>query len=317
MRDTSRLCIVIPCYNEEASLCRTVQEVDRKLTFLIDNKRITNDSYMLLVDDGSIDSTWDIIAESHALLPERVRGLRFAANRGKETALWAGVADAEKVADMVVCMDADLQFDINAIEDFLDAYYEGYELVYGIKRNRGKESWIKTACAAAFYKLMRFLGAPIAKNHTDYCLMTRNVCNARSEYHETHLIFRGLLKNLGFKQKCIEFDVLDREKGTSHFSLTKLLALSIDAITSFSVAPLRLIALGGSIAFLIGIIMTAYSLLCYFNGSLPPSGYTTITCSMWMLGGIQMLSLGIMGEYMGKLYIEAKRRPRFYISEKF
>lgn len=213
-------------------------------------------------------------------------------------------------------MDSDLQFDINAMEDFIDAYYEGYQLVYGIKRNRGKETWIKTVCAAAFYNLMSFLGSPITKNHTDYSLMTRDVCRALSEYNEAHMIFRGVLKNLGFKQKSIKFSVLDRQEGASHFSIKKLVALTIDAITSFSSAPLRLVAIGGGGVFLTGIIMTTYSIYRYFNGALPPDGYTTLACSLWLLGGIQMLSLGIIGEYIGKLYVEAKRRPRFYISEK-
>lgn len=316
MKECLRLCIVLPCYNEEKLLRKTISEVEKKLVCLIEEGLISQDSYMLLVDDGSRDSTWSIIAECSSLFPGRVRGMRFAANQGKETALWAGCVEAGVEADFVACMDADLQFDINALDDFLKFYYEGCELVYGVKKNRGKEMFLKTIFAALFYKLMSFLGSPIVKNHTDYCLMSKSVCNALSEYRETHMIFRGLLRKVGFRQKSVEFDVLNRKDGESHFSMAKLISLSLDAITSFSVAPLRLIACGGSVVFLCGIIMTAYSVKCYFDGSLPPDGYTTLACSLWLLGGIQMLCMGILGEYMGKIYMESKRRPRFYVSER-
>lgn len=316
MKESLRLCIVLPCYNEEKTLRKTISEVEKKLVSLIREGLISQDSYMLLVDDGSRDSTWSIIEESSSLFLGRVRGMRFAANQGKETALWAGCVEAGEEADFVACMDADLQFDINALDDFLESYYEGYELIYGVKRNRGKEMFLKTIFAAMFYKLMSFFGSPIVKNHTDYCLMSKSVCNALSEYRETHMIFRGLLRKVGFRQKSVEFDVLDRREGESHFSIKKLISLSLDAITSFSVAPLRFIACGGAVVFLCGIIMTAYSVVCYFVGSLPPDGYTTLACSLWMLGGIQLLCMGILGEYMGKLYMESKRRPRFYVSER-
>ena len=309
MKKSASLCIVLPCYNEEQTLRRTIIAVEEKLNQLHEQKQIAKESCMLFVDDGSRDSTWSIIEECSQLMPGKVKGIRFASNRGKEIALWTGCVEAGKRADIVTCMDADLQFDINALDEFLKCYYEGFELIYGVKRNRGKEMFLKPIFAAIFYKLMSFLGSPIVKNHTDYCLMSKSVCNALSEYSETHMIFRGLLRKVGFRQKSIEFDVLDRSEGESHFSIKKLISLSVDAITSFSVAPLRLVACGGMIVFLVGVIMTVYSLVCYFNGSVPPDGYTTLACSLWLLGGVQMLCMGILGEYIGKLYMEAKRRP--------
>lgn len=316
MKETLRLCIVLPCYNEEKMLRRTISEVGKKLDCLIGKEQISPDSYMLFVDDGSRDSTWSIISECSSLFPGRVSGMRFAANQGKETALWTGCVEAGKNAGLIACMDADLQFDINALDEFLKCYYEGYDLIYGVKRNRGKEMFLKTIFAAFFYKLMGFLGSPIVKNHTDYCLMSKSVCNALSEYSERYMIFRGLLRRVGFRQKSVEFDVLDRSEGESHFSIRKLISLSLDAITSFSVVPLRIIACGGAVIFLCGIIMTIYSVVYYFNGSLPPDGYTTLACSLWLLGGIQMLCMGILGEYMGKMYMEAKGRPRCYVAER-
>lgn len=310
-----KLCIVLPCYNEEESLSRTIDEVKKKIRELVFSDIISETSHALFVDDGSTDSTWKMIEDACQLCPEKVRGIRFASNRGKEIALLAGCCEARKTADVIACMDADMQFDINALNDFLKYYHEGYELVYGIKKNRGREPWLKTACSAVFYKIMQCLGSPVCNNHTDYCLMSKNVCNALAEYGETYIIFRGLLKELGFRQKAVFFDVLDREEGRSHFSYRRLIALSINAITGFSIVPLRLIALLGFFVFLFGMILTSYSVVEYVKGT-PPSGYTTLACSMWILGGMGMLCMGIAGEYIGKIYMEVKRRPRFYISER-
>lgn len=310
-----KLCIVLPCYNEEESLVRTINEVKKKIQELIDTDIISGDSHALFVDDGSTDSTWKMIEDACKSCPERVQGIRFASNCGKEIALLAGCCEARKTADVVVCMDADLQFDINALNEFLKYYYEGYELVYGVKRNRGREPWLRKVCSSIFYKTMQLLGSPVCNNHTDYCLMTKNVCNALAGYEETYIIFRGLLKELGFRQKQVFFDVIDRKEGESRFSYRKLLSLSINAITSFSVVPLRMIALSGILIFLVGMLLSFYSVVEYFKGT-PPSGYTTLACSMWILGGMGMLCVGIAGEYIGKIYMEVKRRPRFYISER-
>lgn len=307
------LYIIMPCYNEEAGLVDTVNTVMGKLQQLQDAGKITAGSAMLFSDDGSKDDTWRIIESAHRQYPNRVKAVKLAANRGKEYALWAGVMEARLHADVVVCMDADLQFDIDAIDEFLELNAQGYELVYGIKKTRGAEPLYKRIFSGMFYSLMGRLGSPIEKNHTDYCLMTRQVCDALAEYGETNLIFRGLLKQLGFKQCPCYFEVKDREAGESHFTPIKLLNLSLDAITSFSVAPLRIIVFIGAIVFFIGLAMIIWTVADAFRG-ITPGGYATLVCSLWFLGGLGMMCLGVVGEYLGKLYKEAKKRPRYCIS---
>ena len=309
------LYIVMPCYNEEAGLVNTVDTVLGKLQSLQESGMIARGSAMLFSDDGSKDATWGIIEKAHAAYPAQVKAVKLAANRGKEYALWAGVMQARLHADAVVCMDADLQFDLDAIDEFLSLHAQGYELVYGIKKTRGAEPFYKSVCSRAFYSLMGRLGSPVQKNHTDYCLMSRRVCDALAEYGESNLIFRGLLKQLGFKQCACLFDVKDREAGESHFSPVKLVNLSLDAITSFSVVPLRIIVFLGAIVFLIGITMIVWTIVDACRGT-TPGGYATLACSLWFLGGLGMMCLGVVGEYLGKLYMEAKKRPRYYLSER-
>lgn len=302
----------MPCYNEEAGINTTIDVVAAKMEKLKNAGRIAEGSAMFFVNDGSRDTTWDILKKAHEEKPELVKGITFAGNRGKEYALMAGVIEAGKQADAVVCMDADLQFDIEAINEFLDRYAEGYDLIYGVKRNRGKERFYKTVASRAFYGLMQKLGSPIIPNHTDYCLITSQVCDALAEYGETNIIFRGILRSLGFRQCACEFDVKDREAGESHFSAVKLINLSMDAITSFSVAPLRLIGAVGFCVFCIGLVMIIWTIVDVFRG-ITPGGYATLNCSLWFLGGLGMLCLAVVGEYIGKLYMEAKKRPRYYV----
>lgn len=304
----------MPCFNEEAGIRETIETVSAKITELKSQDLIAEGSAMLFADDGSRDATWDIIMEQHRTNP-LVKAVRLAGNRGKEYALWAGVMEARLYADVIVCMDADLQFDINAITDFLNLHAEGYELVYGIKKNRGKERWYKKFTSHLFYSLMGKLGSPILHNHTDYSLMTKQVCDALAEYGETNVIFRGLLKSLGFRQTHCYFNVLDREHGESHFSVWKLLNLSMDAITSFSVAPLRIIGVLGGMIFCIGVAMIIWTIYDALRG-ITPSGYATLNCSLWFLGGLGMLCLAIVGEYIGKMYMETKKRPRYFISRR-
>lgn len=314
-REAPRLCIVMPCYNEEAGLVNTVNTTLGKLRQLQNEGKIAEGSTMLFSDDGSKDETWHIIVSAHKEYPGIVKAVRLAANRGKEYALWAGIMEARAHADVVVCMDADLQFDIDAIDEFLTLHAQGYELVYGIKKTRGAEPIYKRLFSRVFYSLMGHLGSPIQRNHTDYCLMSRHVCDALAEYGETNIIFRGLVKQLGFKQCPCYFEVKDREAGESHFSPIKLINLSLDAITSFSVAPLRLITFVGGAVFFIGMAMIIWTIADAFRG-ITPSGYATLACSLWLLGGLGMICLGIVGEYLGKLYMEAKKRPRYCIASR-
>lgn len=304
----------MPCYNESAGIRHTVQTVDQKLQDLINANRISRSSCMLLADDGSKDSTWSIIEELHAQYP-KLKASALAGNRGKEYALYAGLMEARALADIVICMDADLQHDINAIDEFLSKRAEGYELLYGLKKSRGREPWIRKITAGLFYKVMGWLGSPILKGHADYSLMTRQVLDALSEYGESNMMFRALLRHTGFRQAPVYFDVLEREQGESKMSMRRLLSLSIDAITSFSVAPLRLIAGMGLCVFLVSLLMIAWVVVDYFRLG-TPNGWATLTSSLWFLGGLGMMSLGIVGEYLGKMYMETKKRPRYFISKR-
>ena len=305
------LYIVMPCYNESAGIETTVSVVSEKLRGLIDAGRIAADSAMLFADDGSKDNTWELIEQLHAQNP-MVKASRLAGNRGKEYALFAGLMEAKEHADIVICMDADLQHDIDAIDTFLDKRAEGYELLYGLKSSRGKEPFIRKITAKFFYWFMGKLGSPVLRGHSDYSLMTKQVLEALSEYSESNMMFRAILRQLGFKQAPVYFEVKERELGESKMSLSKLLALSLDAITSFSVAPLRIIAGIGVFIFLISLLMMAWVIWDYFRLG-TPNGWATLTCSLWFLGGLGMICLSIVGEYIGKMYMETKKRPRYFI----
>lgn len=304
----------MPCYNESAGIRQTVQVVDEKLEVLINAGRVAEDSCMLLADDGSRDNTWAIIEELHGNYP-RLKASALAGNRGKEYALYAGLMEAKELADIIICMDADLQHDINAIDDFLDKRAEDYDLLYGLKRRRGKEPFIRKITAKLFYGVMSMLGSPVLKGHADYSLMTKQVLEALSEYEESNMMFRALLRHTGFRQAPVYFDVLEREQGESKMSFSRLLSLSINAITSFSVAPLRLIAILGLVIFLISLFMVTWVIVDYFRIG-TPNGWATLTCSLWFLGGLGMMSLGVVGEYLGKMYMETKKRPRYFISKR-
>ncbi len=313
-RRPAQLCIVMPCYNEQDCLAETVVQAEAKLRECEGLGLIAPGSFMLFADDGSHDKTWQELSRLHAENP-RVHALRLAANRGKEYALFAGLMEARPLADIVICMDADLQHDINAVNNFLTLYHKGFDLIYGVKLNRGKEPLYKKVAAGAFYKLMNRLGSPIIKDHTDYSLMTRQVLDALSQYGESHIMFRGILRSLGFRQCACPFEVKDRTAGESKFSAGKLVNLSIDAITSFSVAPLRIIGVTGIVIFLISLFMIAWFVvdwICHRT----PAGWATITCSLWFLGGIGMMSMATLGEYLGKMYMETKKRPRYFVSER-
>lgn len=305
------LYIVMPCYNESAVIETTVSVVSEKLRGLISAGRIAADSAMLFADDGSADNTWELIEQLHAQNP-MVKASRLAGNRGKEYALFAGLMEAKEHADIVICMDADLQHDIDAIDTFLDKRAEGYELLYGLKASRGKEPFIRKITAKFFYWFMGKLGSPVLRGHSDYSLMTKQVLEALSEYSECNMMFRAILRQLGFKQAPVYFEVKERELGESKMSLRKLLALSLDAITSFSVAPLRIIAAIGVFIFFISLLMVAWVVYDYFRIG-TPNGWATLTCSLWFIGGLGMICLSIVGEYIGKMYMETKKRPRYFI----
>ena len=308
------LCIVLPCYNEAAGLSNTIDQLNKKLEHLEHGGKVAPGSFVLFADDGSTDNSWAIISEAHKATP-RITGIRLASNRGKENALYAGLMEAGKHADIVISMDADLQHDIDAIDDFLNERSNGYDFVYGVKAERGNEPIMRKVGAKMFYWLMMKLGAPIRNDHSDYCLMSRQVINALSEYGESHMMIRVLLFQLGFKQKSVTFSVKERNAGESKMSFLKLIKLSVDALTSYSATPLRLLALAGILIFCISLCMIAWTIHDYcVLGT--PNGWATIACSIWFIGGIIVISLATLGEYIGKMYIETKRRPRYFIYEK-
>lgn len=311
MKPLETLYIVMPCYNEAAGLTTTIATVSNELQKLISAGRIAADSAMLFCDDGSKDETWSIIEQQHQSNP-MVKGARLAGNRGKEYALFAGLMEAKEHADIVICMDADLQHDIGALPEFLDKRADGYELVYGIKASRGREPWIRKITANLFYWTAGQLGSPLLKGHSDYSLMTRQVLDALEQYGERNLMFRAILKQLGFKQCPIYFDTKQRDIGESKMSARSLIRLSLDALTSFSVTPLRIIGIIGFFIFLASLCMIGWVLYDYFSQG-TPNGWATITCSLWFLGGLIMMSLAVMGEYIGKMYLETKKRPRYFV----
>lgn len=309
-----KLYIVMPCYNEEAGLAESIATVSDRLRIWMGQGLIAPGSAMLFSDDGSGDKTWEIIEKQHAE-NDLVKGIRLAGNRGKEYALFAGLMEARKHADIVICMDADLQHDIDAVPDFLQKRREGYELVYGLKASRGKEPFIRKITAGMFYWVMGKLGSPVLKGHSDYSLMTSQVLDALSEYEECNMMFRAILFQLGFKSCPVYFSVKQRELGESKMSMRKLIGLSLDAITSFSVTPLRIIGAIGGLIFLASLVMIAWVVWDFFTVD-TPSGWATLTCSLWFLGGLFMICLSIVGEYIGKMYLETKKRPRYYVKTK-
>ncbi len=314
MKRPSRLCIVLPCYNEALIIASTVAAVECKLRECEEAGLIQPGSMMLFVDDGSIDMTWSSLTHIHSD-NSRVHAIKFAANRGKEYALYAGLMEARNLADIVICMDADLQHDLDAVNEFLRLYHEGYDLVYGVKLSRGREAFYKKVAAPLFYGIVKRLGSPVIKDHTDYSLMTSQVIEALSEYKENNMMFRAILCSLGFRQCPCYFHVQDRAGGSSKFSARMLIGLSVDAITSFSVVPLRMIGWIGVAVFLVSVVMVLWVVVAFFRGH-TPSGWATITCSLWFLGGLGMIGLAVLGEYLGKMYMETKKRPRYFIEKR-
>ncbi len=310
-----RLAIVVPCYNEEATLEDTIAQLQEKLRECIAKKLIAEDSYLFFMDDGSLDHTWSKLYSAHQQFPETVKTARLAANRGKEFSLWAALMEVRNHCDIAITTDADLQFDIHAINRFVEEYQKGYDVVYGIKENRGKQNMLRNYASLAFYWTMQKLGTPIERNQADYSLLTANALKALSEYEEYHILYRGLMKTIGFKRSSIRFKVLDRVHGESRFTMYSLINLSLDAITSFSVKPLRMIGVLGFLVFLVSLIMISWIVTDYFMGK-TVTGWATLSVSIWLIGGLTMISMSVLGEYIGKTYMESKKRPRYYIQDR-
>lgn len=309
----STLYLVIPCYNEEKVLGETSKRLKIKINELIEKKLITEQSRIMFVNDGSKDKTWDIIEELHK--SDKVySGVKLSRNKGHQNALLAGLMEAKKYADMVISLDADLQDDINVIDKFVEEYYKGNDIVYGVRSKREKDTLFKKMTAEGFYKFMEALGVEIVFNHADYRLMSKRALDALESFQETNLFLRGIVPLIGYNSSIVEYERSERFAGESKYPLKKMLAFAWDGITSFSIKPIRIITSIGMIIFIGSALFMLYSLIMKIVGR-TVIGWTSIVCSIWMIGGIQLLSLGIIGEYIGKVYNEVKRRPKYIIEK--
>lgn len=306
------LYVVIPCYNEEEVLEETTRQLKEKMSHLIKNKKISGDSRVMYVNDGSKDKTWELIQKIHK--GEKLfTGICLSRNRGHQNALLAGLMTAKKYADVVISMDADLQDDINAMDEMLDKYYAGNEIVYGVRSARKKDTWFKRVTAEGFYKFMEKMGVEIVYNHADYRLTSKNVLNYLENYHEVNLFLRGMFPLIGFKSDVVYYERNERFAGESKYPLKKMLSFAWDGITSFSIKPIKLVLNLGIIISVISMLVLIYSLIVKLLGNTVP-GWTFIICSIWIVAGLEMLSLGIIGQYIGKIYNETKQRPRFIVA---
>lgn len=306
------LYVVVPCYNEEEVLEETTRQLKEKMESLIKDKKISKESRVMYVNDGSKDNTWKMIEE----ISEKEKlftGISLSRNRGHQNALLGGLMTAKKYADIVISMDADLQDDINAIDEMIDKYYEGADIVYGVRSARKTDTWFKKTTAEGFYKFMKMMGADIVYNHADYRLASKRVLDELEKFNEVNLFLRGMFPLIGYKTEIVYYERNERFAGESKYPLKKMLNFAWDGITSFSVKPLRLICTMGFIILFISLIIMIYSLIRKITGN-TVDGWTFITISIWLIGGIQMISTGIIGEYIGKVYNETKRRPRYIIS---
>lgn len=319
MRETlqngKRPCIyfVLPCYNEEPVLPQTSSILLSKVTFLIENKIISDSSRILFVDDGSRDSTWNIICDLHQSNPSLFGGVKLAHNRGHQNALLAGLTTAYKSGcDAAISMDADLQDDVDVVDQFIAKYVEGYEVVYGVRSSRETDTWFKRNTALAFYSVFKWMGAETVPNHADYRLMGKNALKALLEYKEVNLFLRGIVPSIGFKSTKVEYVRGKRKAGVSKYPLKKMISFAIDGITSFSAKPLSFVTFAGFASILVSLCVFVYVIVSVLQGK-AVAGWGSVMFSMWFIGGLIMLSIGIVGEYIGKIYMESKHRPRYEI----
>ncbi len=305
------LYIVVPCYNEQEVLPETSKRLLEKMGQLVSENKIANNSRIMFVNDGSKDQTWSIIKQ---LCDENVvyAGVNLSRNRGHQNALLAGMATAVKYADMIITMDADLQDDINAVDRMIEACYAGNDVVYGVRSSRKNDTCFKRGTAHLFYKLMSFLGADIVYDHADYRLLSRRAAENLLDFDEVNLFLRGIVPMVGFQSTTVEYERGERFAGESKYPLGKMITFAFEGITSLSVKPIRMITIGGLLICLISLIMLIKSFVDYFNGNVVP-GWASIMVSIWVLGGLQIFAIGIIGEYIGKTYLETKKRPKYII----
>lgn len=305
--------LVIPCYNEEAVLPETSRRLSKIMHGLIEKKKIDRESRVAFVNDGSRDRTWELIRNFCEQDP-LFAGINLSRNRGHQNALLAGLMTAKQYADAVISMDADLQDDVNVIERFIEKYLEGADIVYGVRSSRKTDTFFKKFTAESFYKLMKFMGVDIVFNHADCRLMSRRALEGLEEFQEVNLFLRGIVPQIGYPTAIVEYERNARFAGESKYPLKKMLSFAFDGITSFSIRPLRFSFVLGSVSCIVSLFMLCYCVVNYFLGN-TISGWASLGVSIWALGGLQLLMLGIIGEYVGKCYLETKHRPRYFIEQ--
>lgn len=305
---------VVPCYNEEEVLPTSSRILEKKWRTLMGSGVISHESRIMLVDDGSKDDTWKIISKLTEEKDSIFAGVKLAGNKGHQNALLCGLMTAKEHCDAAISMDADLQDDIDVVDKFIEEYKDGCGIVYGVRNDRTSDSFAKRFTAEGYYKILEMLGVNIVFNHADYRLMSKAALEALGEYRETNLFLRGIIPQLGFKTEIVEYARKERLAGESKYTLKKMLKLAWDGITSFSVRPLRMLSVMGAVAVLVAVVMALYTLISHFTDN-TVSGWSSLMISVWFLGGANLLALGIVGEYIGKIYGEVKARPRFIVEQ--
>lgn len=314
MNNPEILYMVVPCYNEQEVLRETAAQLKTKYNNLISAGLISKDSRVVFVNDGSKDTTWSIIKELHAADPQLFSGIDLAHNSGHQNAVLAGLMTVKELCDMCITMDADLQDDIDTIDEMVKQYYEGNQVVYGVRSARDTDTFFKKFTAESFYKFMKVMGADVVYNHADFRLMSKRVLQELANFKEVNLFLRGMVPLIGFQSTKVYYERHERLAGESKYPLKKMLAFAINGITSFSTKPLKLITT-------LGIIMSIASILAFIwafiakIGGFTEHGWSSTMCSIWLIGGLQLFCLGIIGEYVGKIYAEVKQRPRYIIAE--
>ena len=309
----AKLYLVIPCYNEQEVLMDSASKLKKKMISLMEKEKISYLSRIVFVDDGSKDKTWDIICELHKS-DEIFLGIKLSRNRGHQNALLGGLLTVKDDCDITISLDADLQDDINAMDEMLDKYYDGCDIVYGIRNNRETDTAFKRVTAQGFYKLLRFMGADVKYNHSDYRLMSKRAIDGLESFGEVNLFLRGIVPMIGYKSAEVYYKRGERLAGESKYPLKKMLALATEGVTSLSIRPIRFITFLGLFIFVVSIGMLIYFLVRHIMGQTIP-GWTSIAVSVWAIGGLQLLAIGIIGEYIGKVYLETKKRPKYIIEQ--
>ena len=307
------LSIVVPCYNEQEVLNETTKQLGMVLDELIRDELVSAQSVILFVDDGSRDNTWELITQFHQTYPY-VTGLKLARNVGHQRALLGGLMIAKQTADCVISIDADLQDDLAVIRDFIIKFHEGYEIVYGIRQNRDTDTVFKRFTALSFYRVMKKMGVNIEHNHADFRLMSKRALDELEKFKEVNLFLRGLVPLIGLKTAKVYYDRKERFAGVSKYPIKKMISFALDGITSLSITPIRFVTLAGFIMFFVSILAGIYAIVGKAIGNTLP-GWASLMVSVWFIGGLQLVSLGLIGEYVGKIYKEVKQRPLYIVEE--